>query len=173
MFFWLFNEAIVNYFYFIGENNKYQKSVLSHPGFSTTFPQIRFFTAIFTKPLDFLTNACYPFLALCHTGVDGCWCTPWSSKPVIGVNSFLGGFDSHARPPCEIPAERSAGIFLFFIMHYSHELKVFRFPAPVISIYIFKGLFVFIYNIHDRSPILKVPVMVYRNNIVRILALRA
>ena len=34
-----------------------------------------------------------------HTGVDGCWCTPRSSKPVIGVNSFLGGFDSHVRPP--------------------------------------------------------------------------
>lgn len=38
-----------------------------------------------------------------HTGVDGCWCTPRSSKPVIGVSSFLGGFDSHARPPIFLP----------------------------------------------------------------------
>jgi hypothetical protein len=32
-------------------------------------------------------------------GVDGCWCAPWSSKPVIVVNSCLGGFDSHILPP--------------------------------------------------------------------------
>ena len=32
-------------------------------------------------------------------GVDGCWCAPWSSKPVMGVRSLLGGFDSHIFPP--------------------------------------------------------------------------
>ena len=32
-------------------------------------------------------------------GVDGCWCALWSSKPVRGVSSFLGGFDSHILPP--------------------------------------------------------------------------
>ena len=32
-------------------------------------------------------------------GVDGCWCAPWSSKPVRVVSSCLGGFDSHILPP--------------------------------------------------------------------------
>lgn len=32
-------------------------------------------------------------------GVDRCWCASWSSKPVIAVNSRLGGFDSHILPP--------------------------------------------------------------------------
>ena len=32
-------------------------------------------------------------------GVDGCWCAPWSSKPVRAVKSRLGGFDSHILPP--------------------------------------------------------------------------
>ena len=104
----------MNYFYFIGENNKYLKSVLSFGCVFNNFSTVQIFYSIFLKPLDFFRKAWYSFLALCHTGVDGCWCTPWSSKPVIGVNSFLGGFDSHARPPCEIPAERSAGIFLFY-----------------------------------------------------------
>ena len=29
----------------------------------------------------------------------GNWCAPWSSKPVLGVRSVLGGFDSHTRSP--------------------------------------------------------------------------
>jgi hypothetical protein len=32
-------------------------------------------------------------------GVDGCWCALWSSKPVFGVGSLIGGFDSHILPP--------------------------------------------------------------------------
>lgn len=32
-------------------------------------------------------------------GIDGCWCALWSSKPVQGVKSLLGGFDSHIFPP--------------------------------------------------------------------------
>jgi len=44
-------------------------------------------------------------------GVDGCWCAPWSSKPVSAVKSRLGGFDSHIFPPNKIPGRLSA-IFL-------------------------------------------------------------
>ena len=33
------------------------------------------------------------------TGVDGCWCAPRSSKPVRGVKSLSGEFDSHMLPP--------------------------------------------------------------------------
>ena len=32
-------------------------------------------------------------------GVDGCWCAPRSSKPVRGVKSLSGEFDSHMLPP--------------------------------------------------------------------------
>lgn len=32
-------------------------------------------------------------------GADGCWCAPRSSKPLRGVQSFSGGFDSHMFPP--------------------------------------------------------------------------
>ena len=35
-------------------------------------------------------------------GVDGCWCALWSSKPVRGVSSLLGGFDSHILPPLDL-----------------------------------------------------------------------
>ena len=34
-----------------------------------------------------------------HTGVDGCWCAPRSSKPVRGARNLPGGFDSHIFPP--------------------------------------------------------------------------
>src|SRR6056297_1887468 len=32
-------------------------------------------------------------------GIDECWCASWSSKPVWGINSVPGGFDSHIFPP--------------------------------------------------------------------------
>ena len=37
--------------------------------------------------------------SMLYTGVDGCWCALWSSKPVFGVDSLMGGFDSHILPP--------------------------------------------------------------------------
>lgn len=36
-----------------------------------------------------------------YLGVDGCWCALWSSKPVFGVGSLMGGFDSHILPPID------------------------------------------------------------------------
>ena len=48
------------------------------------------------------------------TGVDGCWCAPWSSKPVMGVRSLLGGFDSHIFPPDKRPCNHcDCGAFVF------------------------------------------------------------
>ena len=48
-------------------------------------------------------------------GVDGCWCAPWSSKPVMGVNSLLGGFDSHIFPPDKKPRNHcDCGAFFAF-----------------------------------------------------------
>ena len=49
----------------------------------------------FTKDCDNIGNGFYGTTM----GVDGCWCAPWSSKPVIAVRSRLGGFDSHILPP--------------------------------------------------------------------------
>ena len=47
-------------------------------------------------------------------GVDGCWCAPWSSKPVMGVRSLLGGFDSHIFPPDKKPCNHcDCGAFVF------------------------------------------------------------
>ena len=43
------------------------------------------------------TSACDRIIKI-KRGVDRCWCA-WSSKPVIAVNSRLGGFDSHILPP--------------------------------------------------------------------------
>ncbi len=45
-------------------------------------------------PLDF--SKVYVIISV---GVDGCWCALRSSKPVMGVRSLLGGFDSHIFPP--------------------------------------------------------------------------
>ena len=36
------------------------------------------------------------------SGVDGFWCSLWSSKPVWGVRSFLGRFDSYTFPPIKL-----------------------------------------------------------------------
>ena len=49
----------------------------------------------------------------CKMGVDGCWCAPWSSKPVIGVKSLLGGFDSHIFPPDPGSAHTLPGLSVF------------------------------------------------------------
>ena len=40
---------------------------------------------------------CYNIMVLWTR--KGNWCVPWSSKPVLGVRSVLGGFDSHTRSP--------------------------------------------------------------------------
>ena len=34
---------------------------------------------------------------------DGSWWGPWSSKPVWGVKSVPGVFDSHTSPPVRTP----------------------------------------------------------------------
>ena len=49
-------------------------------------------------------------------GVAGCWCAPWSSKPVRVVSSCLGGFDSHMLPPENYGDVSASPLFMVFSM---------------------------------------------------------
>ena len=62
--------------------------------------------------LQFMTKNDIIMFLQGYMGVYGCWCAPWSSKPVSMVKSCLGGFDSHIFPP-KIKALRGyAALFL-------------------------------------------------------------
>ena len=57
-------------------------------------------------------------------GVDESWWALWSSKPVRGVRSFLGEFDSHILPPYKIRATEA----LFYL---NNSTKT----CPIVYIY--------------------------------------
>ena len=72
----------------------------------------------------------------------GNWCVPWSSKPVLGVRSVLGGFDSHTRSPKIISiyiqnAPKNFGAFFIlypfsFILPSQYKFPLFLRKNPII-----------------------------------------
>jgi len=48
-------------------------------------------------------------------GVVDRWCGLWSSTPVWGVQSFLGGFDSYVLPPVVPVGDSFENLRLFIL----------------------------------------------------------
>ena len=63
----------------------------------------------------------------------GNWCTPWSSKPVLGVRSVLGGFDSHTRSPkiIFIYIQKQRLTPLFFSFYYKVFISLFLYKSAM------------------------------------------
>jgi hypothetical protein len=71
-------------------------------------------------------------------GVDGYWCALWSSKPVRGVSSLLGRFDSYVLPPIKALKAIDPSIAFFYskyLMDHELEDSKFYFDDEVFNVY--------------------------------------